>query len=154
MSNYHHVQLTAAGDRKVGVMKKLQELKGIGLKEAKEMLAALPLDVAELPFEEAETLQKELEELGAATMLRRSGRFDEVEGASYSLALHSAGPDLARVAARLAGIRSEPDDAELHDLVGRGQFVVADGLTAATAREYVEELEVLGAVVYVVVHPA
>ena len=65
------VVLKAAGAAKLQVVKKVKELTGLGLKEAKEMVDNAPSVVKEgLPKAEAENLKKELEEAGAAVELK------------------------------------------------------------------------------------
>lgn len=65
------VVLKSAGASKLGVVKKVKELTGLGLKEAKEMVDGAPSTVKEgLPKAEAENLKKELEEAGAEVELK------------------------------------------------------------------------------------
>ncbi|MGM9828215.1 MAG: 50S ribosomal protein L7/L12 [Muribaculaceae bacterium] len=65
------VVLKAAGAAKLQVVKKVKELTGLGLKEAKEMVDNAPSVVKEgLPKAEAENLKKELEEAGAEVELK------------------------------------------------------------------------------------
>ena len=60
------VVLKAAGAAKLQVVKKVKELTGLGLKEAKELVDGAPSVVKEgLPKAEAENLKKALEEAGA-----------------------------------------------------------------------------------------
>ena len=69
-SNFE-VVLKAAGAAKLQVVKKVKELTGLGLKEAKEMVDNAPSVVKEgLPKAEAENLKKELEEAGAEVELK------------------------------------------------------------------------------------
>ena len=65
------VELTAAGDKKVGVIKAVREITGLGLKEAKEMVDGAPKVVKEQASkEEAEEIKKKLEEVGAKVTLK------------------------------------------------------------------------------------
>ena len=65
------VVLKSAGAAKLQVVKKVKELTGLGLKEAKEMVDNAPSTVKEgLPKAEAENLKKELEEAGAEVELK------------------------------------------------------------------------------------
>ena len=65
------VVLKAAGAAKLQVVKKVKELTGLGLKEAKELVDNAPSVVKEgLPKAEAENLKKELEEAGAEVELK------------------------------------------------------------------------------------
>jgi large subunit ribosomal protein L7/L12 len=65
------VVLTAIGDKKIQVIKKVRELTGLGLKDAKDMVEGAPKAVKEgLPKEEAEKIKKELEEAGATVELK------------------------------------------------------------------------------------
>ena len=65
------VILKSAGAAKLQVVKKVKELTGLGLKEAKELVDGAPSTVKEgLPKAEAENLKKELEEAGAEVELK------------------------------------------------------------------------------------
>ena len=65
------VVLTAAGDKKVNVIKAVRELTGLGLKEAKEMVDGAPSTVKEAASkDEAEAAKKKLEEAGASVELK------------------------------------------------------------------------------------
>jgi len=60
------VVLTAAGQAKLGVVKLVKELTGLGLKEAKELVDAAPKAVKEkVSKEEAEAIKSQLVEAGA-----------------------------------------------------------------------------------------
>ena len=59
-----NVELTAAGDSKIKVVKAVKEVTGLGLKEAKEIVDNAPKVVKEgLSKEDAEALKEKLEEL-------------------------------------------------------------------------------------------
>lgn len=61
-----NVNLKAAGEQKLNVIKIVREVTGLGLKEAKDLVDAAPKVVKEnLKKEEAEELKKKLEEAGA-----------------------------------------------------------------------------------------
>lgn len=65
------VELTSAGDKKIGVIKVVREATGLGLKEAKDLVDGAPKVVKEgLKKEEAEALKSQLEEAGAAVTLK------------------------------------------------------------------------------------
>lgn len=65
------VVLTATGDNKIGVIKVIRAITGLGLKESKEMAESVPSEVKEgIPAEEAEDLKKQLEEAGATVELK------------------------------------------------------------------------------------
>jgi len=65
------VVLTAAGDKKVNVIKAVRGATGLGLKEAKGMVDGAPATVKEgVSKEEAEELKKALEEAGAAVEIK------------------------------------------------------------------------------------
>lgn len=65
------VVLTAAGDKKVNVIKAVREITGQGLKEAKAMVDGAPATVKEgAEKAEAEELKKKLEEAGASVELK------------------------------------------------------------------------------------
>ena len=60
------VILKAAGQAKLGVVKLVKELTGLGLKEAKELVDAAPKAVKDkVSKDEAEALKSQLEEAGA-----------------------------------------------------------------------------------------
>ncbi|SFM79514.1 50S ribosomal protein L7/L12 [Marinobacter zhejiangensis] len=65
------VVLTAAGEKKVNVIKAVRELTGLGLKEAKEMVDGAPSTIKEAASkDEAEEAKKKLEEAGASVELK------------------------------------------------------------------------------------
>ena len=65
------VELTAAGDKKVGVIKAVREITGLGLKEAKELVDGAPTVVKEgVATAEAEEIKAKLEEAGASVTLK------------------------------------------------------------------------------------
>ena len=65
------VVLTAAGDKKVNVIKAVRAATGLGLKEAKGMVDGVPAAVKEgVSKEEAEDIKKQLEEAGATVELK------------------------------------------------------------------------------------
>ena len=65
------VVLKSAGANKLQVVKKVKDVAGLGLKEAKELVDGAPSVVKEgATKEEAEALKKELEEAGAEVELK------------------------------------------------------------------------------------
>ena len=63
--------LTAAGAKKVNVIKAVRSITGLGLKEAKEMVDGAPSTLKEAaPKAEAEEAKKALEEAGASVELK------------------------------------------------------------------------------------
>ncbi len=65
------VELTAAGDQKVAVIKVIKEALALGLAEAKGVVDAAPKVVKEdMKKEDAEALKKKLEEAGAKVTLK------------------------------------------------------------------------------------
>ena len=65
------VVLTAAGEKKIQVIKVVRAATGLGLKEAKDLVDGAPGTIKEaLPKEEAEKLKAELEESGASVELK------------------------------------------------------------------------------------
>ncbi|MFA5113576.1 MAG: 50S ribosomal protein L7/L12 [Candidatus Margulisiibacteriota bacterium] len=65
------VVLTAAGDKKIQVLKVLRELTGLGLKEAKDLVDNAPKTVKDkIKKEEAEELKKKLEAEGAKVEIK------------------------------------------------------------------------------------
>jgi large subunit ribosomal protein L7/L12 len=65
------VVLTAAGDKKINVIKEVRAITGLGLKEAKDLVEAAPKVVKEgVSKTEAEDLKKKLEDAGAKVDLK------------------------------------------------------------------------------------
>ena len=65
------VVLKDAGASKLGVVKAVKELTGLGLKEAKDLVDAAPSNIKEgVSKDEAEGLKKALEEAGAVVELK------------------------------------------------------------------------------------
>ena len=65
------VVLTSFGDAKMGVIKAVKDVLGLGLKEAKAAVEAAPATLKEaVPKAEAEELKKKLEEAGATIELK------------------------------------------------------------------------------------
>ena len=65
------VVLAEAGANKVGVIKAVREITGLGLKEAKDLVDGAPKVVKEaLPKADAEAAKKKLEEAGAKAELK------------------------------------------------------------------------------------
>ncbi|OGL14544.1 MAG: 50S ribosomal protein L7/L12 [Candidatus Rokubacteria bacterium RIFCSPLOWO2_12_FULL_71_22] len=65
------VILSAAGEKKIQVIKVVRELTGLGLKEAKDLVDGAPKPVKEkLSKAEAEEMKKKLEEQGATVQVK------------------------------------------------------------------------------------
>ena len=65
------VILASFGENKVGVIKAVRGITGLGLKEAKEMVEGAPKSVKDgVSKDEAEKIKKELEEAGAKVELK------------------------------------------------------------------------------------
>lgn len=65
------VVMTSFGSNKVGVIKVVRAITGLGLKEAKDMVEGAPSTVKEgANKEEAEKIKKDLEEAGASVELK------------------------------------------------------------------------------------
>ena len=65
------VILAAAGDQKVGVIKAVRAITGLGLKEAKDMVDGAPKTIKEgVTPAEAEEIKKQLEEAGAKVEIK------------------------------------------------------------------------------------
>jgi large subunit ribosomal protein L7/L12 len=66
-----NVVLTNAGANKIGVIKTVRELTGLGLKEAKDLVEAAPKSVKDgVPKAQAEEMKKKLAEAGATVELK------------------------------------------------------------------------------------
>ncbi|MDH3637170.1 MAG: 50S ribosomal protein L7/L12 [Gammaproteobacteria bacterium] len=65
------VILSSFGDNKVAVIKTVRAMTGLGLKEAKDLVEAVPSPIKEgVGKDEAEDLKKQLEEAGGAVELK------------------------------------------------------------------------------------
>ncbi len=65
------VELVAAGEQKINVIKAVREITGLGLKEAKDMVDAAPKVIKEkIAKAEAEEIKKKLEAAGATVNLK------------------------------------------------------------------------------------
>ena len=65
------VILTAAGDKKIQVIKVVRAITGLGLKEAKDLVDGAPNPVKEgVPQDEADQIKAQLEEAGAGVELK------------------------------------------------------------------------------------
>lgn len=65
------VILTAAGDKKINVIKVVREITGLGLKEAKELVDNAPKPIKEkVSKEEAESIKAKLQEQGASVEVK------------------------------------------------------------------------------------
>ena len=67
----YYVILTSAGQAKVGVIKVVKEITGLGLKEAKDLVDGAPKAIKDgVAKEEAESIKSQLEEAGAEVELK------------------------------------------------------------------------------------
>lgn len=65
------VELKAAGDQKIQVIKAVREITGLGLKEAKDLVDGAPKTIKEgVKKEEAEDMKKKIEEAGGVVELK------------------------------------------------------------------------------------
>lgn len=65
------VVLTAAGDKKINVIKEVRAITGLGLKEAKDLVEGAPKEVkGDVAKSEAEEMKKKLEDAGASVELK------------------------------------------------------------------------------------
>ena len=65
------VTMTSFGANKVGVIKVIRELTGLGLKEAKDLVEGVPSLVKDsVPKADADAIKKKLEEAGAAAEIK------------------------------------------------------------------------------------
>jgi len=66
-----NVELTAAGEQKIAVMKVVKEVLGLGLKEAKDLVDGVPSMLKEgMKKEEADEFKKKIEEAGGKVTLK------------------------------------------------------------------------------------
>ena len=65
------IELTAAGDKKINVIKEIRGITGLGLKEAKDLVEGAPKTVKEgVSKEEANKIKEALEKAGAKVTLK------------------------------------------------------------------------------------
>jgi len=65
------VTMTSFGANKVGVIKVIRELTGLGLKEAKDLVEGVPSMIKDsIPKADADAIKKKLEEAGAAAEIK------------------------------------------------------------------------------------
>ena len=65
------VVLTAAGDKKIQVIKEVRAITGLGLKDAKDLVEAAPKAIKEgVKKEEAEEIQKKIEAAGGSVEIK------------------------------------------------------------------------------------
>ncbi|MEO6697700.1 MAG: 50S ribosomal protein L7/L12 [Gammaproteobacteria bacterium] len=65
------VTMTKFGENKVGVIKVIRTITGLGLKEAKDLVEGAPSVVKEgIPKKDAEDIKKQLEDAGAAVEIK------------------------------------------------------------------------------------
>jgi large subunit ribosomal protein L7/L12 len=70
-TDYQVTLAEAAADKKIGIIKVVREITGLGLKEAKELVDGAPKVVKETaPKAEAEEMKKKLEAAGAKVTLK------------------------------------------------------------------------------------
>jgi large subunit ribosomal protein L7/L12 len=66
-----NVILTEVGDKKINVIKVVREVTSLGLKEAKDLVEAAPKPIKEgVPKDEAESIRKKFEEVGAKVEIK------------------------------------------------------------------------------------
>ena len=65
------VELTACGDNKIGVIKVVREITGLGLKEAKDLVDGAPKNIKEgVSKDQAEEIKKKLVEAGGTAVVK------------------------------------------------------------------------------------
>ena len=65
------VVLTAAGDKKIQVIKEIRTITGLGLKDAKDLVESAPKPIKEgVKKEEAEEIKKKVEEAGGTVEIK------------------------------------------------------------------------------------
>lgn len=66
-----NVVMTSFGANKIGVIKEIREITGLGLKEAKDLVEGVPSAIKEgVSKDEAETVKKKLTEAGATVEIK------------------------------------------------------------------------------------
>ncbi len=67
----YNIELTAAGDQKIAVIKAVRAITELGLKDAKDLVDKAPTMVKEnVPTEEAEEIKKQIEAAGGSVELK------------------------------------------------------------------------------------
>lgn len=70
-TDYHVTLTSSADDKKIGVIKVIREVTGLGLKEAKDLVEGAPKEIkATAPKAEAEAIKKKVEEAGGKVTLK------------------------------------------------------------------------------------
>lgn len=70
-SDYQVTLTEAAADKKIGIIKVVREITGLGLKEAKELVESTPKELkATAPKAEAEDIKKKIEAAGGKVALK------------------------------------------------------------------------------------
>jgi len=70
-ADFVNIELTEIGQQKIGVIKAVKEILGLGLKEAKELVEKAPTVIKEkVKFEEAEEIKSKLEGEGATVSFK------------------------------------------------------------------------------------
>ncbi|MCK9383281.1 MAG: 50S ribosomal protein L7/L12 [Nevskia sp.] len=65
------VVMSSFGENKVNVIKAVREITGLGLKEAKDLVEAIPATIKEgIPKADAEAMKKKLEDAGAKAAIK------------------------------------------------------------------------------------
>lgn len=65
------VVMSSFGENKVGVIKAVREITGLGLKEAKDLVEGVPSTIKEdIPKEDSDAIKKKLEEAGAKVEIK------------------------------------------------------------------------------------
>jgi large subunit ribosomal protein L7/L12 len=66
-----NVTMTSFGANKVGVIKVIREITGLGLKEAKDLVESAPKPIKEgIPKDEAEAIKKKFDDVGAKVEIK------------------------------------------------------------------------------------
>lgn len=66
-----NVELTAAGEQKIAVIKAVKEIAGLGLKDAKDLVEKAPAVIKEnVPKAEAQEMKKKIEDAGGKVELK------------------------------------------------------------------------------------
>ena len=116
------VVLTAAGDKKIQVIKVVRAATGLGLKEAKDLVDGAPGTVKEaIAKDEAEKIKAELEEAGGSVELKRGGPHGSPRALSIRLVHRSPTPGAP---AGEAGLRPPPEAHGSTEASARGPCVI------------------------------
>lgn len=145
-----NVKLTSVGANKLDVIKKIKEISGLGLKEAKELVENVPSIIKEnVDIVTAEALKKQLEEVGATVEITDKPETAETKKC-FNVFLISAGANKLNVI-KLIREFSGLGLGEAKVLVeNNAPAIIKENVNIATAEDIKKQLEEAGATVEII----